>query len=159
GGSPYRALFPNATYHRADYVRVAGIDFQISEEGQLPGVKSGVYDMVISTQVLEHVTDPRVYLKESWRVLKAGGALLLATHGSFPDHGCPNDFWRWTADGLRTELARAGFSVRKLYRLTCGVRAVLFWLGQACYIYPARSASFKNFLLRILRRIYRENSR
>jgi hypothetical protein len=50
--------------------------------------------------------------------------LLLTTHGVFPDHGCPNDFRRWTGEGLRGEVTQAGFDVRQLQLLTCDARAV-----------------------------------
>jgi hypothetical protein len=30
--------------------------------------------------------------------------VVLTTHGLFEDDGCPCDFPRWTADGLRLEL-------------------------------------------------------
>ena len=37
------------------------------------------------------------------------GLLLLSTHGFWPYHPNPCDYWRWTAAGLRTELANAGW--------------------------------------------------
>ena len=45
-------------------------------------------------------------------LLKPGGFLVLTTHGLFGDHGCPYDFQRWTADGLRLLLERAGFQIK-----------------------------------------------
>jgi SAM-dependent methyltransferase len=98
GGSPYRSLFPNATYHRADHVDGVHLDFRTDANGRLPEVASQAYDMVLSTQVLEHVSSPRSYIDEAFRVLRPGGMPLLSTHGAYPDHGCPCDFWRW-ADG------------------------------------------------------------
>ena len=157
GGSPYRALFPNATYHRADHAYTANLDFTTDVDGLLPDVAPEAYDMVLSTQVLEHVSSPQVYLREAFRVLKPGGVLLLSTHGVYPDHGCPFDYWRWTADGLTLELERSGFVVRKIYRLTSGPRAVLFWLGQLACTVNLPSGRFQRLSVRIIRKLYALN--
>ena len=39
----------------------------------------GLYDVVIATEVIEHVTDPLVFLKHSLDVLKPGGKLIITT--------------------------------------------------------------------------------
>jgi hypothetical protein len=46
GGSPYRPLFPNETYHRADHVDGVDLDFRTDANGLLPEVASQAYDMV-----------------------------------------------------------------------------------------------------------------
>lgn len=157
GGSPYRRLFPNATYHRADFVTVEGLDFLTDADGRLPDVGIEQYDLVLSTQVLEHVATPQAYLQEALRVLKPGGRILLTTHGVFPDHGCPYDFWRWTTDGLKLELTRAGFEVEKQYRLTAGPRAVMCWMGQLASTYDTPSQTLPRLGARVLRKLYRWN--
>ena len=129
GGSPYRGLFHGVSrYIRADYVESPGIDFRIDDSGVLP-LSDESCDCILSTQVLEHVLSPRIYLSEAFRVLRPGGTLILTTHGIWEDHGCPYDFWRWTADGLRREVIAAGFDVQQAKKLTTGPRALLFLLG------------------------------
>ena len=38
GGSPYRSLFPNAAYKRADYAGVSGVDLILTEDSLLRDV-------------------------------------------------------------------------------------------------------------------------
>jgi hypothetical protein len=39
-------------------------------------------------------------IKEIWRLLKVDGLCIVSTHGMYPIHGSPDDFWRWTDKGL-----------------------------------------------------------
>jgi SAM-dependent methyltransferase len=125
GGSPYRSLFPNAEYRRADFAGGAGLDYVISAKGCIDE-RDEAFDLVLSTQVLEHCRDARAYLAECRRLLRPGGQLICSTHGTFEDHACPEDFRRWTADGLRLELETSGFAVADIRKVTGGPRAVLF---------------------------------
>ena len=129
GSSPYRSLFPNVEYRRADYTPSAGIDYAVRDD-QTIEEQDGTFDYLLSTQVLEHVRRPEIYLAECFRLLRPGGTLLLSTHGIFEEHGCPYDFRRWTADGLAEELTRAGFAVESLKKLTTGPRAAGFLFHQ-----------------------------
>lgn len=129
GGSPYRSLFSGSVYHRADLAGDPTLDFIYGPDGRLPA-EAGGYDFVLSSQVLEHVGDPALYLAECWRVLKPGGQLLVTTHGTFRDHACPHDYWRWTAFGLSKLIAGAGFDILAVKKITTGPRAGLYLLEQ-----------------------------
>jgi SAM-dependent methyltransferase len=124
GGSPYRSLFSCRTYHRADLAGVEDIDFEYGADSSLPSELAD-YDCVLSSQVLEHVLSPSSYLAECYRVLKPGGSLVLSTHGLFPDHAYPNDYWRWTVFGLQRLVEGIGFKVRRMVKLTTGPRAAV----------------------------------
>ena len=64
-------------------------------------MKDGCADLVLCTQVFEHVENPTAVVTEIERILKIGGVAIVSTHGVFPVHPCPNDYWRWTDYGLR----------------------------------------------------------
>jgi SAM-dependent methyltransferase len=129
GGSPYRALFGDCTYHRADLAGGSDLHFEYRADSRLPS-ETGEYDCVMSTQVLEHVASPEAYLQECCRVLKPGGHLLLTTHGLYEDHASPHDYWRWTAAGLQRMIEEvAGLKVTTAKKLTTGPRGALF-LGE-----------------------------
>jgi SAM-dependent methyltransferase len=125
GGAPYRSLFCNSDYRRADIFASTDGDYVISQDGTIPE-EPAVFDLILSTQVLEHVEDASVYLTECYRLLKPGGKLVLTTHGSYEDHACPYDFQRWTADGLQRDVLKAGFEILAVKKLTTGPRALMF---------------------------------
>jgi SAM-dependent methyltransferase len=111
---PYKPLLeqacPALAYSGADLAGNALADFVITGDGHLE-VPDDQFDIVVSTQVLEHVADPRLYLAEAFRVLKPGGCLLISTHGYWWYHPDPTDFWRWTGEGLRRIIRLQGFEV------------------------------------------------
>lgn len=108
---PYRHLFPSdADYVAADLPGNPLATLTLNEDATVP-VEDATFDAVVSTQVLEHVSDPALYLSECFRVLRPGGRLLLSTHGIFVYHPDPVDLWRWTCAGLRTTVETPGFRV------------------------------------------------
>ena len=153
GGSPYRSLFPNAKYLRADFEGSGDVDFDIVDS-RVPNCAAESCDIVLSTQVLEHVARPEVYLSEAVRILRPGGRLILSTHGMFEEHGCPYDYHRWTVDGLRNILERSGFIVERLERLTTGPRAILFMLDQGFVQLRAPHSTAFGFGLALFRWLY-----
>ena len=110
---PYRHLFPaDVDYVGADLEGNPQARVVLNEDGTLP-LEAGDFDAVISTQVLEHVRDPALYLAECHRVLRPGGRLMLSTHGIFVYHPDPVDLWRWTCAGLESVIEGAGFEVKR----------------------------------------------
>lgn len=59
------------------------------------------FDNVIMTNVLEHVQEPQKVINESYRTLKPNGFIIVYTPFMYPIHGDPNDYWRFTDEGLR----------------------------------------------------------
>jgi len=110
GNKPYRSLLRAkfAEYVGGDLAGNQHADVVLGPGGVVP-VQNESFDCVLSSQVLEHVIEPTSYLRESGRILKAKGHLILTTHGMWPYHPDPVDYWRWTIEGLEFELRRAGF--------------------------------------------------
>ena len=112
GNKPYEKLFSPYVeeYLGLDIKGNPSADF-IIDENERSSINSNSADVVISTQVLEHVDDPAAYLSESYRMLRKDGLLIISTHGYWIYHPDPTDYWRWTSAGLKKILTEQGFEI------------------------------------------------
>ena len=135
GSSPYRALF-------ADFEKYVTADLPNQNaaltinDGLVPA-DDGMFDVVLSTQVLEHVSDPAAYLAEAHRLLAPTGKLVLSTHGIYKYHPAPEDFWRWTGPGLRRQIEGCGLRVLEIVPVVSAPAAALTMAFQyAATLFP-----------------------
>lgn len=68
-------------------------------------------DSVVSTQLLEHLKNPEMAIKEFYRVLKNEGYALITIPQCGELHEEPNDYYRFTNFGIKYLCEKAGFSV------------------------------------------------
>ncbi|HNO94085.1 MAG TPA: methyltransferase domain-containing protein [Anaerolineales bacterium] len=61
---------------------------------------SGV-DCILCTEVLEHIPNPQSCVEEIRRTLRNDGVVFVSVPFFYPIHADPNDFQRYTEDGLR----------------------------------------------------------
>ena len=66
-------------------------------------------DTVISLSVMEHLCEPQLFLNESYRILKQGGAMVLQVPWQWYAHEAPHDYFRYTPYGLKYMFEKAGF--------------------------------------------------
>jgi len=74
---------------------------------------SGSMDSILLLEVLEHLKNPEVAIKEAFRVLKPEGILLVSVPFLYPLHDEPHDYRRWTRYGLELLVRQAGGRVER----------------------------------------------
>jgi len=79
---------------------------------KLPQVAGNLkMDLVIATQVWEHLNQPVDSVKALYETINPGGVLLFAVPFKAPFHGAPEDYWRYTKSGVVQVLEQGGFCV------------------------------------------------
>jgi SAM-dependent methyltransferase len=115
---PYAALFPR----RVGLDIRPGQGVRIIGDAQALGIADQAFEVVLCTEVLEHLPEPQRAIDEMFRVLKPGGTLLLTTRFLFPIHDAPADYYRYTKYGLRHLLRK--FEILELREETNAVGAI-----------------------------------
>jgi SAM-dependent methyltransferase len=113
GSAPYRELFEHAEYTTADWeqsVHVEGDPPDVTAPADALPIEDRSFDVVLNTQVLEHVPEPGRVLSELQRVLVEGGRLYLTVPLVWELHELPHDYYRYTPSALAHLLAGAGFT-------------------------------------------------
>jgi SAM-dependent methyltransferase len=106
-------LFAHTHYVTSDWSESphvgAGTADILASADALP-VADDSLDLVLCTQVLEHVPEPAAVLSECFRVLRPGGRVALTVPLMWELHELPHDYYRYTEHGLRHVLSKAGFT-------------------------------------------------
>lgn len=100
GNAIYGHLFPNRVTVDIEQRPGVAVDI-IVDAHNLSVFTNDSFDIVLCTEVLEHLHTPAQAIAEFKRVLKPGGILLLTTRFVFPLHDTPNDYYRYTKYGLQ----------------------------------------------------------
>lgn len=95
------ALGPSE-YVGVDIMEGPGVDI-ICDAADLPNrFIPGSFDLVISTEMIEHVKDWRMIIHNLKNLCRAGGSILITTRSrGFFYHGYPDDYWRYEIDDMQ----------------------------------------------------------
>lgn len=91
------------------------------------------FDSIFTSQVLEHVFNPQVFLSEINRVLKMDGMIVLTVPFVWDEHEQPFDFARYSSFGLRSILKDHGFEIIEHKKSGTGFETIAQLLN--AYIY------------------------
>jgi len=122
----YRPLVTSVTC--ADWPRssheIQHIDLACDLSRDLP-FRDRSFDTVLLTDVLEHIPVPAALLREIYRVVVPGGALvLISVPFLYWLHEEPYDYYRYTEYGLARLGRDAGFSIEEIRSFGSGIDAV-----------------------------------
>ena len=93
----YGNLFPNRVGVDIDESKNPDV---VGDAHELP-FNDNEFDVILCTEVLEHLHSPHIAAEEMRRVLKPSGKLILTTRFMYPLHDAPHDYFRFTEHGLR----------------------------------------------------------
>lgn len=118
--------------------------------------EDGSFDVVISTEVLEHVPDPAHYLAEVKRVLKPGGVFFFTVPFLMSLHEVPHDYYRYTPFALELIFKKAGFESIKIkpmggYNAALG-QMIGLWVNM--YLWGAKKKVMRPLVKPIIKYLY-----
>lgn len=100
---------------RADYVMVdieEGADVDVvADLHALPEDWTGRFDAFVARSIWEHLQRPWIAAREVARVLKPHGIAYIESVHTFPLHGYPGDYWRFSKEALSLIFTDAGLDV------------------------------------------------
>lgn len=108
---PYIEAHGPSSYLGVDISEGPGVDL-VADVAALPEQFPDGFDLVVSTEMLEHVEDWRSAVKALIRLVSPGGTLALSTRSpGFPYHPYPIDCWRYPVPLMAEILEASGLTV------------------------------------------------
>lgn len=92
----YAKLFENTKYETLDIDRSTHPTYCLNILKSIPNKK---YDLIVSFNVLEHIAEPKIYLKNVKKLLKPDGCFIGTVPFMYAIHS-DQDYYRYTEAGL-----------------------------------------------------------
>jgi hypothetical protein len=78
------------------------VDIVCPAEALLARFGPEAFDVVLATEVVEHIRDWRAAFINMFGVLRTSGLLVVTTRSiGYPYHGVPHDYWRYQPEDMR----------------------------------------------------------
>lgn len=100
--SDYLKQFNPTSYIGVDMVPGKGVDVVCKAEDLLGIYGPGSFDVIISTEMMEHIWDWKKVINNIKTMCAFGGCILITTRSfGFEHHGWPHDHWRFETYDMR----------------------------------------------------------
>jgi SAM-dependent methyltransferase len=118
GDMPFKAWISTqvSTYDSLDFFpRSPDVTYEADIQN-MHMISNDQYDSALCIEVLEHVPDPFLAVREIQRILKPGGLLILSVPHLSRLHDEPHDYYRYTRYGVAHLLEQAGLELVELQK-------------------------------------------
>ncbi|RLD81087.1 MAG: hypothetical protein DRJ10_06620 [Bacteroidetes bacterium] len=148
GSKPYKSRFLNVSEYIGLDIENNSHDHNKEEidvfyDGKKIPFPDNHFDSVFSSEVLEHIFEPDLILKEINRILKPGGKALFTLPFAWNEHEVPNDYARYTSFGIKYLFEKHGFKVIK--QIKAGHMSVVIAQLRSLYVYEFLASKNKYF--------------
>jgi SAM-dependent methyltransferase len=143
GDGPYKSLMAHTRYESADFEQVDkqyANSTYVCDLSAIP-VEDGRFEAILFNQVMEHLPEPKLALRELHRVLKAGGRMIYTAPLFYEEHEQPYDFYRYTQFAVRYLFTGAGFHIDRLDWMEGYYSTVAYQMNRMARYLPSRPAS------------------
>jgi SAM-dependent methyltransferase len=143
GDAPYKPLLAHTRYESADFEQVDkryAKSTYICDLSAIP-VEDGRFDAIFFNQVMEHLPEPKLAIRELFRVLKPGGRMIFTAPLFYEEHEQPYDFYRYTQFAVRYLFTGAGFQIDRLDWLEGYYSTVAYQMNRMARYLPIRPAA------------------
>lgn len=102
--NPRHKAFAEFTYSALDLEEQpdSPVNVTVADITNCPNILDNSLDFIFSLDVFEHIDKPWLAASEITRILKPGGVTMHSTLFSWRYHPCPIDYWRFSAEGLKS---------------------------------------------------------
>jgi len=97
-----------------DNIEFPKYPIDIKEDFTHSKIPDNTYNSVLLLNVIEHVSSPGIFIQQSYRVLKHKGILIISAPFLTGIHRQPEDFWRFTKEGLIFLCCSFGFKLKEI---------------------------------------------
>lgn len=111
----------DANYIMTDFQKGLDVDIVADAQTLTQTFEKASFDAIIACSVFEHIQRPWIATQEMAKLLKPNGKIFVQTHQSFPIHGYPSDYWRFTTQALETIFKDAGLAGKGYYEFPCEI--------------------------------------
>lgn len=103
---PIVELFRPSIYIGVDIGMGPGVDLVCDAEDLISRFGYNIFDLVICTELLEHVRNWKIVIHNLKQILRPDGILLITTRSKgFAYHGYPSDYWRYEISDIKSLFA------------------------------------------------------